>query len=155
MIYMFDWFKKEQSVNKEKVAVKIVVPCVCESNDGEQCDLISQLREYQKIEKELLKEIELLDRNSIELIFNFVGFLKKLEDNGLVMNNHYGSRIDSYYSSCIVRDTISKYSSADIFRITEELRTYKNKDNIIVEKKRVLIEIQDKIKSIKDKLGIE
>ena len=55
----------------------------------------------------------------------------------------------------IVKWVIGEYSSADIFRMTEELRTYRNKEDIINEKQRYLRAIEDDIKDIKSKLGIE
>ena len=156
MVDMFNWFKNKQNEEPEKVVSKIVVPCVCESNSSEHCDLILKLRELQKIEKELKKEIETMDKDVYELMFNFIGFLKTLEDNGYVMNDSRGWRIpDNYFCSEIIKRTIRDYSYDDIFRITEELRVYKNKENILIEKQRVLKEIKNKIKDIKDKLGIE
>lgn len=146
---MFKLFKKEP----EKIIEKVVVPCDC-NYENEHCDLISQLRKYQKTEKELEKEIEMIEKDSHKLIFNFLGLLKSLENNGLKMDDYY-NYLDSYHSSYVVKDTISRYSSADIFRITEELKTYKNKDDIIIEKQNILKEIQNKIKDIKDNLGIE
>ena len=58
-------------------------------------------------------------------------------------------------SESIIKRTIEDYSSDDIFRITEELRTYKNKEDIICEKRRALKTVEDDIKNIKTKLGIE
>lgn len=154
---MFKWFKKEQSAEPEKVVAKIVVPCVCETNSSEHCDLILKLRERQKIEKELLEEIKKLDRDNFGLIFNLMGLLKSFESNGLIMNDYYNkfSCLDSERAKYIVVKTIDKYSYEDIFRLAEELKTYKNKYNILVEKRKNLSEIQKQIKDIKNKLGIE
>ena len=158
MVNMFDWlFKNKQDTKSETIITKITLPCVCESGNSEQCDLILQLRKYQDIESKLNKEIEMLDKDSDELIFNFIGLLKSLERNGLIMGGYYSvnNYLDCSLSRHTIKETINKYSSADIFRITEELRTHKNKEDIMVEKIKCLKEIQNKIKEIKDKLGIK
>lgn len=140
---------------KRKVEVKeIAIPCTCESNN-EHCDLILQLRKCQDLRKEIKNEIEVLDNNNHELISNFICFLKTLESNGLRLNpcDKWMSRDD--VDTCIIEFTIDGYSSTDIFRMTEELRTYKNKADIICEKQRALKSVEDDIKKIKSKLGIE
>lgn len=136
-------------------AKEVVVPCTCES-DNEHCDLILQLRKCQDLRKGIKNEIEVLNNKNHELIFNFIGLLKTLETNGLRMDTYHGwlnkNIIDG---SHIIEFTIDAYSSADIFRITEELRTYKNKANIICEKQRALKAVESDISDIKSKLGIE
>lgn len=152
---MFNWlFKNKQDVESKEITEEVKVQCACDFNNNENCDLITKLRDLQKIEKDLKKEIKALERDSDELIFNFLGFLKSLEKDGYIMDNHYNYSMD-YHDSYIVKRTISKYSSSDIFRITEELRIYKDKDDVIVEKKNFLREIQNDVKDIKDKLDIE
>ena len=152
---MFEKLFKKKS-EPEKIIEETVTPLVCEFNDNDNCDLILKLREYQSIEKDVKKEIETLKKDSDELLFNFAGFLKSLENNGLVLDRQYGDRsFFSLYNADIVKKTINKYSSDNIHRVAEELKTYKYKDNIIVEKEKVLKEIQSKIKDIKNKLGIE
>ena len=132
---------------------EVVVPCTCEGNN-EHCDLILQLRKYQDLEKKIENEIETLNKDGHALIFNFINLLKKLEENGLYMGG-YNNWMFCERSTHIVKSTIQEYSSADIFRITEELKTYKNKDDIICEKQRALKSVKDDIKDIKSKLGIE
>lgn len=156
MVKMFErFFKKEQNVEPEKIKEEVIIPCACDFGNNEHCDSISKLRDLQKMERDLKKDIDMMEKDSSMLIFNFVGLLKSLESNGLIMNDEYGCSIDNGYFACIVKETISNYSYDDIFRITEELRIYKNKDNIIIEKEKILTGIQKQIKDIKDKLGIE
>lgn len=154
MVGMFkNLFKKnaKPTVNTNEV----IVPCACEENN-EHCDLIFQLRKKQALRKDIKDEISALNKDNSEPIFNFVDFLKTLERAGYVMDRNtrystvfYEANID------ILRHIINGYSSADIFRITEELKTCKNKENIICEKQRALKAVEDDIKNIKIKLGIE
>ena len=153
-LYETRWKNKLKEL-PEEVVKEIVPPCDCESYINEHCDLISKLRYLQKMERDLKKDIDMMEKDSHELIFNFVGLLKSLENNGLIMNDYNGCHIDNGYSGYVVKRTLNKYSYDDIFRITEELKTYKLKDNIIIEKRKILTEIQKQIKDIKDKLGIE
>lgn len=145
-------FKKEP----EKDIVKVAVPCACDG-DNEHCDLISRLRKHQDLRKEIKNEIETLN-NSRGVIYGFIGFLKELERNGLYMdvyNKYITNSCNDSYNIRIIESVIDSYSSADIFRITEELRTYRNKMDIIREKQRALKAVEDDIKIIKSKLGIE
>lgn len=149
---MFKWlFKKntELTENTKEVAVQ----CACDGNT-EHCDLILRLRKYQDLEKKIKNEIETLNKDTYQLICNFINLLKKFEDNGLYMGC-FGNLLSSESNIHIIEDTIKEYSSSDIFRITEELKTYKNKDDIICEKQRALKAVEDDIKNIKTKLGIE
>ena len=134
---------------------EVSIPCICES-DNEHCDLILQLRKCQDLRKGIKNEIEILNNNNHELIFNFIGLLKTLEANGLRMDFYHGW-LNKNIIDCnhIIEFTIDRYSSADIFRITEELRTYKNKVDIICEKQKALKAVEDDINKIKSKLGIE
>ena len=134
-------------------ANKVVVSCTCEGNN-EHCDLILQLRKHQDLEKKIKNEIETLNKDGRALICDFINFLKKLEENGLYMGG-YNNWMSYERNIHIVQSTIQEYSSVDIFRITEELKTYKNKDDIVCEKQRVLKAVEDDIKNIKSKLGIE
>lgn len=149
---MYKWlFKKntELTENTKEGAVQ----CACDGNT-ENCDLILQLRKCQDLEKKIKNEIETLNKDTHKLICNFINLLKKLEENGLYMGC-FGNWISSESSIHIIEYTIKEYSSTDIFRITEELKTYKNKDDIICEKQRALKTVEDDIKNIKTKLGIE
>ena len=141
---------------KRSIEIKeVTIPCTCES-DNEHCDLILQLRKCQDLRKVIKNEIEVLNNNNHELIFNFIGLLKTLEANGLRMDRYhewFNHNICDYIP--LIEFTIDNYSSADIFRITEELRTYKNKADIVCEKQRALKAVEDDIKKIKTKLGIE
>lgn len=143
-------FKKNTESTKD--TKKVVIPCTCDK-DNEHCDLILQLRNCQDFKKRIEDEIKMLD-DGRELLNYTINFLKKLEENGLHM-----SRINSYMnydaSIYVIKDTIDNYSSDDIFRITEELKTYRNKVDIICEKQRTLKLVKDDIKNIKIKLGIE
>lgn len=148
-------FKKntESTVNTEE----IVVPCNCDG-ENEYCDLVLRLRECQSLKNEIEKEVEMLRNNDLELIQYFINFLQKLEDNGLYLNKHnkwFDNYYDSYMLFSIIENTISEYSSAYIYRMTEELKTCKNKADIICEKQRALRAVEDSIKDIKSKLGIE
>lgn len=142
-------FKRDMKVKE------VPVPCTCEG-DNEHCDLILRLRKCQDLRKGIENEIEVLDNKNHELVFNFIGLLKTLEANGLRMDAYHGWLAnDICYCNRIIEFTIDGYSSADIFRITEELRTYKNKADIICEKQRALKAVEDDINKIKSKLGIE
>ena len=145
-------FKKniEYTENTEE----IVAPCDCEG-EREHCDLILRLRKCQNLRKEIKNEIEILENDNHELICNFINFLKKLEENGVKMERFEKRQWLHYSNTSIIKRTIEELSSADIFRITEELRVYKNKEDIICEKQRALKAVEDDIKNIKTKLGIE
>ena len=81
---MFNWlFKNKQDVESKEITEEVKVQCACDFNNNENCDLITKLRDLQKIEKDLKKEIKALERDSDELIFNFLGFLKSLEKDDL------------------------------------------------------------------------
>ncbi len=151
---MFKWLFKKNTESTENIE-EVSVPCVCEG-EREHCDLILQLRKCQDLRKDIKNEIEILEKDSWELICHFIVFLKKLEENGLRMDRwERWDWLSPDRSKTIIKRTIEDYSSDDIFRITEELRTYKNKEDIICEKRRVLKAVEDDIKNIKTKLGIE
>ena len=133
---------------------KVVIPCTCEGNN-EHCDLILQLRKCQDLQKKIQNEIEIFNKDSDESLRNFIDFLYKLENRGLYLGNYYGRHVISERNIGVVKWVLQEYSSADIFRITEELKTYKYKDDIISEKQRALKAVKDDIKNIKIKLGIE
>lgn len=132
---------------------EIIVPCTCEGNN-DNCDLILQLRKCQDLRNNIQNEIQILDSDSNGLLCNFMNLLKSLKRNGLYMDKYDAWQFDDM-DMCIIKRTVNQYSSADIFRITEELKTYKNKDDIICEKQRALKVVEDNIKNIKTKLGIE
>lgn len=145
----------KRTIKENEVENEIISSCACENNN-EHCDLILQLRKCQDLRKVIKNEIEVLEDNSDGLIFNFIGLLKNLEANGLRMDAHNKwLDTDIYCCNKIVELTIDRYSSADIFRITEELKTYKNKADIICEKRRALKVVEDDIRKIKSKLDIE
>ena len=107
---MFKWLKKDSEKIQEKV------PCACDANN-EYCDLISRLRELQKTEKELKEEIETLSKDRDKLILNFTEFIELLDKYGYRYN--FNDRLLFH----IVKDAVDACSSADIFRIAEELKT--------------------------------
>ena len=139
---MFKWLKKDSEKIQEKV------PCACDANN-EYCDLISRLSELQKTEKELKEEIETLSKDRDKLILNFTEFIELLDKYGYRYN--FNDRLLFH----IVKDAVDACSSADIFRIAEELKTYKDKSEIIIEKEMCLKTISNEIKDIKDNLGIK
>lgn len=152
-------FKKNVKSNTEHIK-EVAIPCVCEGNN-EHCDLVLKLREKQALKKEIEDKINAFNKDNSELI-NFFKFLKALENKGFIMEEHiynyniYGYNYDYDKKNMrILEWTIQEHSSADIFRIIEELRTYKNKELIIREKQRALKVVEDDIKNIKSKLGIE
>jgi hypothetical protein len=149
---MFKNLFKKSAKPKETVK-EVEVPCVCESGN-EHCDLILRLRKYQDLRKELKSEIDILNRNSREFLCYFISFLKKLEENNFKMNS-FNDWITSDHNMLILDRTISQYSSGDIVRMTEELRVYRNKADIIYDKQRALRMLEDDIEEIKSKLGIE
>lgn len=148
-------FKKLFKKNAEstKNVKEVVVPCVCDG-DNEHCDLILQLRKYQDLRKEIKDEIEILNKSGQESLAHTIRFLEELEANGFHMN-----RLDRWVNCesniFILEAIIDKHSSGDIFRMAEELKTYRNKTDIICEKQRALKAVEDDIKKIKSKLGIE
>lgn len=136
----------ESTINTKEV----VIPCACD-RENEHCDLILKLREKQLLRKDIENKIDALNRDGNELLFN-----KTLENEGFIMDKDtYKSIAYNERSAYILKYVIDKCSSADIFRITEELRTYRNKADIISEKQRALKAVEDDIKNIKSKLGIE
>ena len=151
-------FKKLFKKNTESTTNtrKVIVPCDCD-NGNEHCDLILQLRNCQDLKKTISNEIEILEKDSYELLVNFTNFLYELENRGLLIGRvgHMERHMTSDRNIGVIKWVISECSSADIFRITEELKTYKNKDDIICEKQRALKAVEDEIKNIKTKLGIE
>lgn len=147
-------FKKNKK--STEIIKEVAASCVCDGGN-EHCDLILKLRECQDLKKVISREIEILEKDSHELLVNFINFLYELENRGLLIGQvgYMERHITSERNIGVVKWVISEHSSADIFRITEELKTYKNKDDIICEKRRVLKAIEDDIENIKDKLGIE
>lgn len=148
-------FKKlfKKNTKSTEIIKEVVMPCSCNRNN-EHCDLVLKLRECQDLKNKIKNEITTLSENSRELISKFIYFLKALEESGLRMGS-YDKWMFNEHSIRIVEYTLHEYSSADIFRITEELRTYKSKEDIISEKRRALKAVEDDIKNIKSKLGIE
>lgn len=141
-------FKKkvEHTTNTKEVAI----PCSCDRNN-EHCDLILRLHKCQDLRNNIQNEIETLNKNSYELISNFTNFIRRFDEYGF----YFGRYVSLEKSVEIIEWIIKEYSSADIFRITEELRTYKSKEDIISEKRRALKAVEDDIEKIKAKLGIE
>lgn len=129
-----------------------IVPCACDG-DNEHCDLIVKLRKYQDFKKEIKNQIDCLSSDSHKSLDYFVQFLRKLESNGFRMNG--SDIVDCCHNRCVLGHTINEYSSADIWRITEELKTYRNKEDIISEKQKALKVVENDILNIKAKLGIE
>ena len=157
MIDMFKkLFKKNAKSNTEHIK-EVAVPCVCEGNN-EHCDLVLKLREKQALRKEIEEKINIFNKNDSELI-NFFKFLKALENKGFAMEKGlYGWDVYGCYNQkhmSILKYVIDECSSADIFRITEELKSYKTNTYVIAEMKRTLKVTKDDIEEIKSKLGIE
>ena len=130
-----------------------ITHCVC-GGDSERCDLIIQLRKCQDLRKEIKGQIEALNKDGCELLANFMDFLKRV--------GVHGARIDGFHDNYFVdrnmkaiERTICDCSYGYIFRMTEELKTYRNKADIISEKQRALKAVEDDISDIKFKLGIE
>lgn len=149
---MVDMFKK--SAKSTENIKEVIVPCTCQG-DNEHCDLILRLREYQDLRKEIKNEIETLDKNSDELIYNFINLFKILEKNGVCIDARYNCMFSDRNAQIIKYVISNQCTSGDIFRITEELKAYKNRDDIICDKQRALRIVEDDIKDIKSKLGIE
>lgn len=144
-------FKKgtESTINTKK----IIVPCTCDAGN-ENCDLILQLRKHQGLRNEIKNEIQTLDKGGHELINHFINFLEELKKNGLPMDC-FNKWFPNEMIVQAIENTISKCPSAEIFRITQELQTYKNRADIICEKQRALKAVEDDIEKIKTELGIE
>lgn len=141
--------KSEPSSNIKKVTI----PCPCD-RDNEHCDLIIQLRKCQDLRDKIKNEIEVLDEDSFKLLVNIADFIYEFENHGLQLGS-FGRCMTSERNVGIIKHTLSEYSSADIFRIIEELKTYKNTEDIICEKQRALKAVENDIKNIKTELGIE
>ena len=144
-------FKNKTNANSEPIEYTIT-PCSCD-DDNECCDLILQLRKYQDFEKEIKNQIDCLSSDCNKSLDYFVNFLKKLENNGFRMNGN--GIVDCFHNRCMLGRTINEHSSADIWRITEELKTYRNKEDILSEKQSALKVVRNDISNIKAKLGIE
>ena len=132
---------------------KIAAPCACEGNN-ENCDLVLSLREKQKLSKQIKDEITTLDKKCCGLIRDFVNFIIALQSNGYHMDVDYVNRYVNTHEH-IIEYTINEYASADILKIAEGLLAYTNNKNLIAEKQKALKVIEDEIKDIKSKLGIE
>lgn len=134
-------FKKkvESSTNIKEVAT----PYVCNKDN----ELILQLRKCQDLKKMLNHEIENLDKDKLELFSYFADFLHEL----VKRVNSYEPEREMY----IITQIIKECSFADIFKIAEDLKAYKDKDDIVCEKRRALKAVEDDIKKIKIELGIE
>ena len=135
---------------------EIVVPCYCDAGN-DNCDLVLKLREKQALKKEIEDKINTFNKDNSELI-NFFKFLKALDNKGFAMEKGlYGYDVYGYSkrNMSILKYVIDECSSTDIFRITEELKTYKTNTYVIAEMKRTLKATEDDIKNIKSKLGIE
>lgn len=141
-------FKKkvESSTNIKEVAA----PCICDK-DNEHCNLILQLRKCQDLKKMISHEIEILNKDNHELLSHFIDLLCEF----WLLLDYYNPHLTSERNIKIIESTIQERSSADIFRIAEELKAYKNKDDIIREKQRALKAVEDDIEKIKTELGIE
>ena len=145
-------FKKFSKIKENTESIEFTItPCVYGGN-SEHCDLIVKLREYQSLRTEIKNQIDYLSKEGFESLNHFFGFLEKLETNGFRMN---GDCTRNCHNTCVLEHTINEYSSADMWRITEELKTYRNKKDIICEKQRALKAVEDDIANIKFKLGIE
>lgn len=149
---MFKWLSKKNTESATDLK-EIIVPCACD-NGNEHCDLVLQLRKCQDLKKMISQEIETLNKSGHELIKHFINFLYEFEKRGLQIGS-FNARSTSERNIGIIEWTLQELSSTDIFRITEELKTYKNKNDIICEKRRTLKAVEDDIKNIKAKLGIE
>lgn len=146
---MFERFKNKTNT---ETAEFTIAPCIY-GKDSEHCDLIIKLRELQNLRKEIKNQIEELSKGGYESLNHFVNFLSKLDDNGFRMNGY--DYVNSHHNMCKLEHTINEYSSADFWRITEELKTYRNKTDIISENQRALKAVEDDISDVKFKLGIE
>lgn len=146
-------FKRNVKSNTEHTK-ETTIPCTCEGSN-EHCDLVLQLREKQALRKEIEDKINAFNKDDSELI-NLVTFLQALESKGFTMEK-YGWNAYGYdeRNMRILKHVIDEYSSANIFRITEELKSYKNNTYVVAEMERALKAVEDDIKDIKSKLGIE
>ena len=141
----------KNKVNEEPVEFAIT-PCAYENN--EHCSLVIQLHNKQELKKEIKSQIDHLNKDGRESLSYFIKFLREAEKNGFRMHP-MDDCARSYYNISRLEYTINEHSSADIWRITEELKTYRNKADIISEKQRALKAVEDDISDIKSKLGIE
>lgn len=133
-----------------KLFNKNTVPCACEGN-SEHCDLIIQLREKQAVSKGIKDEIETLNKNRQKSLNDFVDFLKVIDS----VCTYRECRWDDYFREDILEQVINKDSFANIIKVIDALSTYKNNMCLIAEKQKVLKAVEDDIKEIKSKLGIE
>ena len=120
-----------------------ITPYVC-SKDNE---LLLQLRKCQDLKKTISQEIENFSKDNHELFSYFANFFSEL----VTRVNSYEPEREMY----IINRTIQERSSAEIFKIAEDLKAYKDKDDIIHEKRRALKAVEDDIERIKAELGIE
>lgn len=149
---MFKYLLKKEPEKVEEV----VIPCGCEHNDNEQCDLISQLRGYQDAKKKIEDEIKMLDRDNRILVASFIEFLQMLEDRGFMMDSSERFKcIRNERNMIILEHVIDDCSFDYILRVTEELKLCKTKTDIINNKEFALNGVKDKIRDIKLKLDIE
>lgn len=138
-------FKKkvESSTNIKEIAT----PYVCDRDS----ELILQLRKCQDLKKMLNHEIEILNKDNLETLRYFADLL-----HGLVRRvDSCNPQLTSERNMRIINYTIQELSSAEIFKIAEDLTAFKEKDDIICEKEKALKAVENDIKKIKAELGIE
>lgn len=127
-----------------------VISCAYDAGN-EHCDLISQLREYQDTKRKIQNEINSLTCDDSQLLSNVAMFMQKAIENGFCPERHSFSDYNMY---CF-KNTIDHYTLDEVIVMVDSLKTYKNRAEIVDEKQTSLKVIEEKIKDVKSKLGIE
>lgn len=129
-----------------------------------ECSLIQKLKELQTQKKEVDKQIKEYERNSCSMADNFINLLAEMEKAGcfIYCNDRvwrdYNSGVRKhfeYHGTSHLEYALGSFSENSVQLICNEIKDLSNKVNIIAEKRELSNKLAEKIKDIKDKLGIE
>lgn len=123
------------------------------------CNLLQLLKEKQKIKNIIDTDIKNFSQCDISVINSFARFIKILENYGLELGKTQCEvKSDKFFSYCgfkMIENALQFITLEDIDNMANDLKTLKQK-NIILNEKRVIQEnLLQEIKEIKEKLGIE
>ena len=144
-----------------------MVSCQFESSNKD-CSLVQQLKDKQTQKREIDSKITSFENHEPVVFEKFMEFLLKLERNRFEMGieyrsyhtpGAYNSRIKGTFGGyCGVERfeaVIAQTTIADIDAIHDELRTIKNRVNVLGGLHQQSKALSDEIKSLKAQLGIE
>lgn len=160
-------FREREPVEQAQKLDIAMTSCQFESSNND-CSLIQQLKDKQEKKREVDGKITSFEMYEPVVLEKFMEFLFKLERDGFEMGTEfrshhtpsaYGSKIkDTFTISYGVQrfqGVIDQTTEADIDAIYTELKTIKNRVNILRGLHRESSALSDEIKKIKSQLGIE